>query len=115
MMITKSKKDNERILSFVNKIADVIESADSNQNFNVQDLFNRIKDGIFQTSGTIYLCFSCRSVVSRKNLKKERWFQLQNVWHDCRTEYNTNGLVVPTVGIISRWNDVIKYLNDHDV
>ncbi len=115
MMITKSEQDKERILSFINKIADVIESADSDQDFNVQALFNRIKDGIFQTSGTIYLCFSCRSVVRRKNLKKEKWFQLQNVWHNCQIEYNTNGLVTPTIGIISRWNDVVKYLDDHDI
>jgi len=114
MMIAKNKKDEGRILSFINSIADVIDN-DLEDDFNLQDLFNRIKDGIFQTSGTIYLCFSCRDIINRRDLKKEKWFQLQNVWHDCQNEYNTNGLVVPTIGIISRWNKVIKYLDDHDI
>lgn len=115
MMITKSEKDKKRISIFINEIANVIEAAEDNPKFNVQELFNKIKEGIFQTSGTIYLCFSCRRIISRKEMKKEKWFQLQNVWHNCREEYNLNGLVIPTVGIISRWNSIIQYLDDHDL
>ncbi len=110
MMIQKTKEETEKIDQFVNIIADVIVDSHETPGFDVQKMFDNLKNKLFKTSGTIYLCFSCRQVLNRNELKKEVWFQISNVWHNCRLDLNRNGFSAPTIGLITRWKDVLIYL-----
>lgn len=115
MMIQKTKEEEDKINQFVDIIADLIDDSYHDSELNVQEIFDRLKDKLFKTSGTIYLCFTCRQVVSRKELKKEQYFQLSNVWHDCREDISRNGFSAPTIGLITRWKDVLDYLESVDL
>lgn len=114
-MIKKSTEEKEKITQFVDIIADIIEDAYNSPEFDVQKMFDQLKNKLFKTSGTIYLCFTCREILNRKELTKQNYFQISNVWHDCRKDLSRNGFIAPTIGIITRWNDVLKYLEKVDM
>jgi len=77
-------------------------------NSDLQKMFDTVKDDLFVASGSLYLCFTCGSHMPRKDVPLQKFYQISGVWHSCMG--SDNGYVIPTIGIITRWKMVAKYI-----
>ena len=104
----------QRIAMFILTVQDIINREPKDQ----QDIIMKhrtyayIYREAFVPSGSIYVCFTCGSIIERNKMVKKRWFQLTGVWHECLNRehgieneyYLQDGtmIAVPTVGITTR-------------
>lgn len=115
MKIAKSEEERELINRFTTAMREALndELYESMApldlgGMNIQKAFEIVKEEIFVASGSLYLCFTCGNHMPRKDVKKQQFFQVSGVWHNCLGEMN--GYVVPTAGVITRWKIVADYI-----
>jgi len=114
VMIKRTKVETKKIEEFTkiySTLFNVIMM--KHPHVDLQKMFDGIKEKIYIPSGTLYLCFSCGAVLHKKDLTPQKFFQVKQRWHPCQNFYN--GASLPSIGIFTQWNDVLKYLKTVDL
>ena len=117
MKIAKTRQEDHNITQFTKAMKEALNdqlyetiSPLNLEGTDLQKLFEKVKDEIFTASGTLYLCFTCGSHFPRTQIKKQNFYQISGVWHDCLGKMN--GYAFPTIGVITRWQIVRDYIMD---
>lgn len=109
MNVKQTEEDTNHIINFLKVIKQELREL-ATQGKNIQEIFEQIELNIKDSQGTMYLCFSCASIQKRKDMQRQRFYQISGVWHICDKTVSHNGLSTPTVGLFTRFSIIKKYL-----
>ena len=104
--IIKSEEERGKIQAYVINMSTLFFSAKfENPQLDVQSIFDKMYKDLYVNSGTIYLCFTCASIIPREDVRTRSYFQIKRVWHNCIEN-------IPTVGVVTRWEKVLKHIDE---
>lgn len=111
-MIKKTPEDDQRIQKFLKSmhfvfnagIHDIVKRTE----MTAQEFFESIQNEVYDPRGSIYMCFGCGNLLKRNEVREEKYFHINRIWHPCSGD--VSGAFYPTPGIMTRYGIIVDYL-----